>query len=74
MGLRNGANCTQRKPRRCYRWVRRTGADSIATKDVVLEIDEIYFDYDKATIRPESEEALRKIIEYLNIYLTLVWN
>lgn len=40
----------------------------IATKDVVLEIDEIYFDYDKATIRPESEEALRKIIEYLNIY------
>jgi len=40
----------------------------IATKDVVLEIDEIYFDYDKATIRDESEIALLKIIEYLNFY------
>jgi len=40
----------------------------IAVKDVVIEIDEIYFEYDKADIRPESEPALTKILEYLNFY------
>ncbi len=40
----------------------------IAKQDVVLEIDEIYFEYDKADIRDESEAALAKIIEYLNFY------
>ena len=39
-----------------------------AKKDVVLEIDEIYFEYDKADIRPESKPALTKILEYLNYY------
>lgn len=34
-------------------------------KDVVMQIDNIYFDYDKATLRPESHKILDKLKEYL---------
>lgn len=37
-------------------------------KDVVIEIDNIYFDYDKATIRPQSFPILENIVKYLNMY------
>ena len=35
-------------------------------KNTIVQIPNIYFDYDKATIRPESFPILEKIVEYLN--------
>jgi len=36
-----------------------------AKKDVVITFDKIYFDYNKGTLRTESEESLKKILNYL---------
>jgi outer membrane protein OmpA-like peptidoglycan-associated protein/tetratricopeptide (TPR) repeat protein len=37
-----------------------------AKKNTVIQIPNIYFDYDKATIRPESFPVLEEIVSYLN--------
>jgi outer membrane protein OmpA-like peptidoglycan-associated protein len=37
-----------------------------AKKNTVIQIPNIYFDYDKATIRPESFPVLDQIVKYLN--------
>jgi outer membrane protein OmpA-like peptidoglycan-associated protein len=35
-------------------------------KNTVIKIPNIYFDYDKATLRPESFKVLAQIIDFLN--------
>lgn len=34
-------------------------------KDLVMQIDNIYFDYNKASLRPESNQVLDKLVGYL---------
>lgn len=42
-----------------------------AQESVTLSLDNVYFDFDKSTLRPEGEEALDKLVTFMNEYSSM---